>query len=78
MHYIVYHIHGIIGESNIWRFALKMQLVRFLIGSFEYCMERNPCLQLKWCTHLIWQYLRDLPKRQIKTAAKYVHVLRIQ
>ena len=36
---------GIIGESNIWRFTLKMQLVRFLIGSFEYCMERNQYLQ---------------------------------
>ena len=46
----IYRICGIIGESNIWQFALKMQLVRFLIGYFKYCMKRNPCLQPKWCT----------------------------
>ena len=43
-------LHGIISKSNIWRYALKMQLARFLISSFEYCMERNACLQPKWCT----------------------------
>ena len=47
---VICHIRGIIGETNIWQFALKMQLTRFLIGGFEYCMERNPCLQPKWCT----------------------------
>ena len=41
----IYHIRGIIGESNIWRFTLRMQLARFLIGVFEYCVERNPCMQ---------------------------------
>ena len=45
-----HYIRGIIGESNIWQFALKMQLARFLFGGFEYCMERNPCLQPKWHT----------------------------
>ena len=45
-----YRICGIIGELNIWRFTLEMQLARFLFGDFEYCMERNPCLQPKWCT----------------------------
>ena len=49
-YYPTYNIRGIIGKWNIWRFALKMQLVRFLFGSFEYFMERNPCLQLKWRT----------------------------
>ena len=34
MHFAVhteysYHVRGIIGESNIWQFALKMQLVSF-------------------------------------------------
>ena len=43
-------IREIIGESNIWRVTLKMQLARFLIGGFEYCMERNPCLQPNWHT----------------------------
>ena len=62
-----YRIRGIIGESNIWRFAVKMQLARFLIGGFEYCVERNPCLQPKWRTF----NLRDLPNCQIKTTAKY-------
>ena len=38
-----YRIRGIIGESNIWQFTLKMQLARFLIGGFEFCVERNPC-----------------------------------
>ena len=50
---LTYRIHGIIGESNIWRFALKMQLARLLFGDFEYTMERNPCLQPKW-RNLIW------------------------
>ena len=45
-----YRIRGIIGESNIWRFSLKVHLARFLFGDFEYRMERNPCLQPKWCT----------------------------
>ena len=67
---VKYHICGIIGKSNIWQFALKMQLARFLIGDFEYCMERNPCYSLNG-VHLIWQYLRDSPNRQIKATAKY-------
>ena len=45
-----YRIRGIIGKSNIWRFALKMQLTRILFGDFEYYMERNPCLEPKWRT----------------------------
>ena len=44
----MYCMRGIIGESNIWRFALKMQLARLLIGDFEYYMERNPYLQPQW------------------------------
>ena len=36
--------------SHIWQFTLKMQLTRFLVGGFEHCVERNPCLQPKWCT----------------------------
>ena len=40
---------------NYWRaenlaIRSKMQLATFLIGGFEYCLERNPCLQPKWCT----------------------------
>ena len=35
-----------IGESNIWRFVLKMQLLRFLIDSFEYCMEKSHAYSL--------------------------------
>ena len=49
MLYSIYRICGIIGESNIWLIALKMQLVSILIGGFECCVERNPCLQPKWC-----------------------------
>ena len=30
-----------------------MQLERFLFDDFEYCMERNPCLQPKWHTFVI-------------------------
>ena len=48
-----------------------MQLANVLIGSFEYWVERNPCLQPKWHTFNIWQYRRDLPNRQIKVTAKY-------
>ena len=48
-------MHGIIGESDIWQFALKMQFVRFLFGDFsDVYIERKPCLQLKWHT-LIWR-----------------------
>ena len=32
--------------------ALKLQLVNILIGSFEYCMERNAFLQPKWCSYI--------------------------
>ena len=67
---MIYRIRGIIGESNIWRFTLKLHLARFLIGGFEYCVERNTCYSLNG-VHLIWRYLRDLPNRQIKANAKY-------
>ena len=67
---IVYRIRGIIGELNIWQFALKIQLAGLLFGSFEYCMERNPCFILNG-VQLIWRYLRDSPNRQIKATAKY-------
>ena len=49
IHMYVYCIHEIFGK--LW-FALKMHLVRFLLGGFEYCMERNPCLQPKWRTDI--------------------------
>ena len=49
-----YCMHGIIGESNIWRFALKMQLARFLFGNFKYCMEETHTYSLNG-VHLIWQ-----------------------
>ena len=57
----IYRIRGIIGESNIWRFALKMQLARFLFGDFKYCMERNPYTYSLNGVHLIWRYIHDLP-----------------
>ena len=44
--------------SASWQFALKMPLVRFLIGGFEYCMERNPCLQSKWRTFNLAIFMR--------------------
>ena len=53
-----YRICGIVGELNIWQFTLKIQLARFLIGKFEYCIERNTCYSLKG-VHLIWRYLHD-------------------
>ena len=53
----IYRIYGIIGELNIWQFALKMQLSRFLFGDFEYCMETNPCLQPKWCIFNLAMYI---------------------
>ena len=46
-----------------------MQLVRFLIGGLEYCIERNPCLQPKWCA----LNLHDSSNRQIKTTTKYIY-----
>ena len=42
-----YRIRGIIGKLNIWS---KNVIGKFLIGGFEYCMVRNPCLQPKWRT----------------------------
>ena len=55
------------------RFALKMQLTRFLTGGFECYMDRNPYLSL----NLIWRYLCDLPSCQIKTTAKYIMYIRV-
>ena len=69
MHTYTYRIRGIIGESNIWRFALKMQLAKLLIGSL-YCMEKTHAYSLNG-VHLVWQNLRDFLNRQIKTTAKY-------
>ena len=37
-----YGVCGIICNSNIWRFALKLQLVRFLIGGFQYFVFIGP------------------------------------
>ena len=66
----MYRIRGIIGESNIWRFALKMQLARFLFGSFEHCMIATHACSLNG-VHLIWQYSCNSPNHQIKATAKY-------
>ena len=65
-----YCIRGIIGESNIWQFPLKMQLAKFLFGDFEYCMERTHACSLNG-VHLIWRYIHDSPNHQIKATAKY-------
>ena len=65
-----YCIRGIIGESNIWQFPVKMQLARFLFGDFEYCMERTHAYSLNG-VHLIQRYIRDSPNCQIKATAKY-------
>ena len=62
---------GIICKSNIWCSALKMQLARFLIGGFEYCMERNRCLQPKWCKFNVAIFKRS-SNRQIETTVKYI------
>ena len=62
----VNRIREIISESNIWQFALNMQLA----GSFEYCVEETHAYSLNG-VHLIWQYLHDLPNRQIKVIANY-------
>ena len=84
-HWLTHRIRSFIGKSNIWQFALKMQLARLLVGdfehqefiiyimnSYEYCMERNPCLQPKWRTfNLPILILYDSPSRQIKATAKY-------
>ena len=53
--YVYTHMYHIKIMWNYWKVKylaihFKMQLVRFLIGGFEYCMERNPCLQPKWHT----------------------------
>ena len=47
--YVYMHMYHIKIMWNYWKVKylaihFKMQLVRFLIGGFEYCMERNPCL----------------------------------
>ena len=41
---VYHHICGIVGGSNNWQ---KAKLTSILNGGFEYCMERNPCLQPK-------------------------------
>ena len=48
----------------------KMQLARFLISGFEYCMEKTHAHSLS-DVHLIWQNLHDSPNCQIKATAKY-------
>ena len=51
---------------------LKMQLARFLVGGFEYCIERNRTrANSLYGIRLIWRYLHDLPILQIKTIIKY-------
>ena len=60
--------------SRIFGNLLKNAVGEILFGIFEYCMERNQCLQPKWYTfNLAIQYLRDSPNRQIKTTTKYVY-----
>ena len=49
----IYRIRGNIGESNIWRFALKMQLVRFLIGILSTVWKETHAYSLNG-VHLIW------------------------
>ena len=52
--YVELLVSQIFGESLI----SVMQLASILIGGFEYCMERNPCLQPKWCTfNLVMIYM---------------------
>ena len=67
MYVCMYRICGIIGESNIWRFTLKMQLARFLIGDL---WKETHAYSLNG-VHLIWRYLRDSPNFQIKATANY-------
>ena len=56
----IYRIHGIIDESNIWRFTLKMQSSRFLISSLSTVWKEIHAYSLNGI-HLIWQNLHDLP-----------------
>ena len=67
----IYCIHGIIGESNIWRFTLKMQLARFFYLAILSTVWKETHAYSLNGIHLIWQYLRHLPNRQIKATAKY-------
>ena len=41
MHCTVYVGLHCIGESDVWRFALKMQSVRFLIGGFDTVLKET-------------------------------------
>ena len=51
IHNTFYTVYVELLASQIFGDLLyKMQLARFLFGGFEYCMERNPCLQPKWHT----------------------------
>lgn len=44
-HQYNYHVSGIFDD------LLKcIELVGFYIDEFQYCIERNPCLQYKWRT----------------------------
>ena len=53
-------MRGIIGESNIWRFALKMQLARFLFGDLSTVWKETHAYSLNG-VHLIWRSIRDSP-----------------
>ena len=62
---------GIIGESNIWRFTLKMQLTRLIISSFGSTVWKETHAYSLNGVHLIWQYLHDSTNHHIKAITKY-------
>ena len=51
-----------------------MQLARFLIGSFEHCLEKTHAYSLNG-VHLIWRYLHDLPQANEKQEAVRVFAI---
>ena len=74
---MLYQIYRLLYKWNYWRVKYSVfgnlfkytLLAEIQIGGFQYCTERNSCLQYKWLDHgvkLILQSLRDLPNRQIK------------
>ena len=65
-----YGIREIIGMSNIWRFTLKMQLAKFYLAVLNTVWIETHAYNLNG-VHLIWQYSRNSPNRQIKATAKY-------
>ena len=62
-------MHGIIGESTIWRFALKYNWRDLYLAILSTVWKVTHAYSLNGI-HLIWRYVHGLPNRKIKATAK--------